>query len=494
MLSESRIDHFLCVATSYGSDVMEKSPYVVINVGRMDSEGMTLYMDKCGFGEEDMVVDVTHPYAVEVSRNIIQAAEKKGCRLLRVERDKTGEKEDEKEDGSYVNYIDSIESFARLIGDRPGNILLTTGSRDLPVYCGSVSDKTLERTYIRVLPAEESIRACSDLGIKSTNIIAMHGPFSYELNAALFRQYDIRHILTKDSGTTGGYPEKVMAASDLGISVYVLKRPEKEGNTEGFSVYKAFEEITGRRYEPKRTIVLAGAGPGGWNALTIAAAESLSAADAVFGAKRVLDPLYRDSDSTVSPSRHITGRRYDMYRAGDIIEVLDNEPDIRNAVILFSGDTGFYSGAGACRKELESRFKDADITVIPGISSVSYLVAVLHETYDDAVVTSIHGRNSLHNIEKLTYLVRNNRKTFALMSDDSDVRKCAKMLGEAGIDATVICGINLSGDINTGSHVNPDQKNDESVIRLSIKEAQTFVSEGLITVLFINDNHEKSHE
>ena len=52
------------------------------------------------------------------------------------------------------------------------------------------------------------IEQCVKMGIKSSNILALQGPFSLELNKAIFNQYHIDVVVTKDSGKTGGVPEK----------------------------------------------------------------------------------------------------------------------------------------------------------------------------------------------------------------------------------------------------------------------------------------------
>ena len=77
--------------------------------------------------------------------------------------------------------------------------------------------------------------ACEAAGIPHRNIIAVQGPFSEELNKAVIREYEIDVMITKDSGTAGGFPEKISAAKDCQIPVIVIARPEEEG--------LSFEEI-----------------------------------------------------------------------------------------------------------------------------------------------------------------------------------------------------------------------------------------------------------
>ena len=90
MLCEGEISHHVCVATSYGSGVMEKSPYAGICTGRMDAEKMRSFLSENGFKAGDIVVDATHPYAADVSENIKQAVEGTGCLLYRICRRPSG--------------------------------------------------------------------------------------------------------------------------------------------------------------------------------------------------------------------------------------------------------------------------------------------------------------------------------------------------------------------------------------------------------------------
>ena len=84
--------------------------------------------------------------------------------------------------------VKNAEEAVRYLRETEGNVLLTTGSRDLPAF--SALDGV--RLYLRVLPSEESLTACARAGIPRRNIIAMQGPFSRELNLALIRQFSIR--------------------------------------------------------------------------------------------------------------------------------------------------------------------------------------------------------------------------------------------------------------------------------------------------------------
>ena len=370
LLSDRGYRHIVCVASEYGSQMMRRSDCAFVHAGRMDSGEMAAFLASHSFGEGDLLVDATHPYAVSVTENIKAAAGVLKCRYIRVSRERSGLS------GDHILKYADIEECARELEKHTGNILLATGSKELHAFCEAVSGPVKERTYVRVLPSNESLNLCAMEGIAPARVIAMHGPFGYELNLALMRQYRIRHLVTKESGREGGFEEKVKAAEEAGALVHVLERPAEET---GSSVREVMREILGAGADLPQ-ITLAGAGMGSEACMTAGVRSALRDADLVFGSGRLL----KDISSKES---------YAVYRASDIIPILE-EKKPQKAVVLFSGDTGFYSGAKAAAEELKKWRPDAVIRILPGISSVSYLAAKLQESYEDAGLFSLHGRNS----------------------------------------------------------------------------------------------------
>lgn len=77
-LSQAGMQATVCVATEYGKEVMPELPGITVHTGRMTAEEMADFLR-----ETQLVVDATHPYAVEVSKNIRQACETVNCRYIR---------------------------------------------------------------------------------------------------------------------------------------------------------------------------------------------------------------------------------------------------------------------------------------------------------------------------------------------------------------------------------------------------------------------------
>ena len=217
-----------CVATEYGRDVLEPTAGLEVRTGRMDQNAMAAEMGRgyaCG-------VDATHPYAAQVSENIRGAAQAAGLPYERLWR--------QPEQAEQVIWADDPEAAARMLADMPGNVLLTTGSKDLAVFA-RVPDYP-QRIWVRVLPSMESLRCALELGYPAAHIICMQGPFSQQMNTAMLQQMDGRILVTKDPGRAGGFGEKAAAAQSAGAKLLVIRRPTRET---GLGLEELLEKLTG---------------------------------------------------------------------------------------------------------------------------------------------------------------------------------------------------------------------------------------------------------
>lgn len=225
----------LCVATDYGREVLEPellaNPCLDVRIGRMDAEEMRRLILK---EEPGLVVDATHPYADQVTRNVREACEKTGRECLRCLRPRSGAEGfgdmglrsgAQSLEGGVVR-VPSVQAAVEWLAARDGNILVTTGSKELAAF-SQLPDFTT-RVYARVLPTLPSLSACLDQGLSGRHIIAMQGPFSEETNRSQLAEFNCRFLVTKDTGDNGGFREKVRAAGEAGAVTLVIDRPETE--------------------------------------------------------------------------------------------------------------------------------------------------------------------------------------------------------------------------------------------------------------------------
>ena len=127
----------------------------------------------------------------------------------------------QKIDDSHVSYVNTLDDAVQLLNNTEGNILLTTGSKDLPKYIERIED--ISRIYARILADGTMVEKCKETGLLGKQIICMQGPFSAELNAAMLKQVDAKYLVTKDTGVTGGFPEKIQGAKIAGAKVIVIR-------------------------------------------------------------------------------------------------------------------------------------------------------------------------------------------------------------------------------------------------------------------------------
>ena len=226
-LSENNFGYqvILHTATEYGLEVLpEQLPGIRTEAGRLAMEEMA---ERIRTEKIDVVVDATHPYAVEVSKNIRGACEEAQVEYVRLLRKEGAANLD---DGTVVYVKDSYEA-AEYLNRCEGPVLLTTGSKELPVFM-KVKDWK-ERLYVRMLPMVSIMEKCRKLGFQGKQMICMQGPFSYDLNRAMLLHVGAKYLVTKDSGQAGGFEEKYRAAMDLGVTVILIGRPEEsEGVSE----------------------------------------------------------------------------------------------------------------------------------------------------------------------------------------------------------------------------------------------------------------------
>lgn len=194
-------------------DYLPKNENLKIQIGALKGEELKKYILE---NEVDILIDATHPYAQSISETAMKTAEEIGIEYLRFERKETNLK--------GIREFSSYEEMVEYLLQKQGNILLTTGSRNLEAY----QKIPKERLFVRVLPLSNVIKKCEDLGYNTSQIIAMQGPFSLELNKILIKKYDIKFITTKDSGKVGGIEEKIAAANETGAELLVVDRPKIE--------------------------------------------------------------------------------------------------------------------------------------------------------------------------------------------------------------------------------------------------------------------------
>ena len=240
---------FVCTATGYGKRILDNLPGVAICAGRMDSAGIQHFIEKNNI---DLVIDATHPFAGEVTANIKSACaaanmkieannilQKSAVRYVRCLRERgehiSGENIRATAGGAMQNagdsavWTDSVSQAVSYLKKTTGNILIATGSKELHLY--TEIENYRQRCFARVLSTREAVEKSVDLGFEGRHLIAMQGPFSVEMNLALLKQTEAAWFVTKESGATGGFEEKLKAARLAQAVPVIVGRPYETGES-----------------------------------------------------------------------------------------------------------------------------------------------------------------------------------------------------------------------------------------------------------------------
>ena len=440
-LSGQPCDVMVCVATDYGQTLLPEAEHVSVSARRLPVGEIVSLLTEHRF---DLVIDATHPYAQSITKSIARACRETGTPRWRLLRGASGVSPEH-------TYVETVSDAAAFLSGTEGNILLTTGSKELAGF--SQLPGFSERVWARVLPLQSSLDACAQAGLPASHIFAMQGPFSEAMNTAMLRSIGAQYLVTKDGGAPGGFEEKEAAAKNAGARLVVIGRPPEE---EGLSLSKTISALCARfGFAPKSEVFIAGIGPGSEALQTQEVRAAIRRADCLIGARRMLDAVAGPQQLTI-----------DAIAPETIASHIAQHPECGVFCVVMSGDTGFYSGT----KKLLPLLKACRVRVLPGLSSMSYLCARLGVSYEDAVPVSLHGRDF-----DIAREVRRRRKVFTLVGGDGGMQALCERLTQAGLGhVRIAVGERLSYP-------------DEAITRGTAQELRSHTFDKLSAALIEND-------
>lgn len=424
---EHKIQAVVCVVSEYGEMLVPESPSVRVIRRALEKDEMeALFVAE----KPSLVLDATHPYARVVTENVTQVCQKMGIVWYRVLR----KSELETKNADSIVTVDSVDQAVEWLKSHEGTVLVTTGSKELVKYTAIPDYK--ERIFARILPDSQALLNSETLGFPRNHMIAMQGPFSLEMNIATMRMTGANYLVTKESGHAGGFLDKIHAAEVVGATALVIGRPLKET---GVSLEEACQYLEPFGMETiTRTITLIGIGMGAPGMWTVAARKTLLEADAVAGASRMVESVEKDlGEKAVLKA----------YDGKKILDWFEHAPQLRKLAVLYSGDTGFYSGASGLAETLRERQKagkdqEIQLEILPGISTVSYLASKLQIPWQDLELESLHGREA-----KPWEALERGKNVFLLLGGVEPVAEVSRMISEHGFGSWLVsAGKNLSYD------------------------------------------------
>lgn len=202
-------------ATEYGGELARQDcPGAVIWAGRQGVEARRQALRDTG---ARVLVDATHPFATQMSQQLMDLSRELGIAYLRYERPSAL-------DAGDIHVCADMQEAAQRAVAMGSRIFLATGSKDLATFLQAPGAQD-KQWFARVTADPAFISRALELGVPRANLCAMQGPFSQGFNEALWRDWGIDCVVTKESGEAGGYRAKQDAARALGIPLLTVRRP-----------------------------------------------------------------------------------------------------------------------------------------------------------------------------------------------------------------------------------------------------------------------------
>ncbi|WP_395004092.1 cobalt-precorrin-6A reductase [Cypionkella sp.] len=157
----------------------------------------------------DAVVDATHPFAAQMSRNAIMACARVGVPLIGLQRPawRAGE-------GDLWTHVADIQSAIAALPDQPARVFLAIGKQNLAGFAARPHHYLLRLVDA---PSAPPLPDCT--------VVLARGPFDAAQDLALLQAHRISHIVAKNAGGAGA-EAKLIAARSLSLPVILIDRPK----------------------------------------------------------------------------------------------------------------------------------------------------------------------------------------------------------------------------------------------------------------------------
>ena len=265
---EERVSVLATATTPHGVELAQRSGANKVLEGFFDSEKLTNIIQD---NDIELLIDATHPFAAAATQNAIKASNNVNVPYIRFERPET-----ELPDSDLIHVVNSFEDAVLVIKEildqnesinheslsqsvskernssksfANGKVLHLAGVNTLHYVTEVISP---EFVVARVLPTVYSVKKSLELGIPHHNIIAIEGTFSPRFNGILMDEFQIKVVLTKESGQSGGTISKIQAALHQTVPVVIVMRPEideLEGNLVFNEVELLVAEVISRSHD-----------------------------------------------------------------------------------------------------------------------------------------------------------------------------------------------------------------------------------------------------
>lgn len=204
-LAEAGVDAVYSYAGRTESPVAQPLPVRVGGFGGVG--GLTAYLTAEGITH---LIDATHPFAAQMSRNAVEACAEAGVPLIALERAPW-----QAGPGDRWAHVADLAGAVAALGAVPRRVFLAIGRQNLNAFAIAPQHHYLLRL---VDPPSEP------LPLPQAKAVIARGPFTLEGDRALLQDHRIDVIVAKKAGGAGA-EAKLVAARELGLPVILIDRP-----------------------------------------------------------------------------------------------------------------------------------------------------------------------------------------------------------------------------------------------------------------------------
>lgn len=204
-LSDAGVDAVYSYAGRTEAPVAQPLPVRIGGFGGV--KGLVEYLRAEGISH---VIDVTHPFAAQMSRNAVEACAATSLPLIALEREpwRAGT-------GDRWTHVPDLVAAVAALGQAPRRVFLAIGRQNLSAFAVAPGHHYLLRL---VDPPTDP------LPLPDAGAVIARGPFTVEGDRALLRDHGIEVIVAKNAGGVGA-EAKLVAARELGLPVVLIDRP-----------------------------------------------------------------------------------------------------------------------------------------------------------------------------------------------------------------------------------------------------------------------------
>lgn len=205
MLAEAGVNTVFSYAGRTKAPIQQPLPQRIGGFGGV--EGLAGYLQAEAITH---VIDATHPFAAQISKNILAACQVTKTPFLTLER--PGWKA---QTGDSWTMVPDFQDAAKALPERPSRVFLAIGRQNLEKF-----SQLRHQWLLRLVTSPDP-----SMPLPGADVVVARGPFTATDDEALLLKYRITHIVTKNSGGSGG-EAKLIAARRLNLPVVMIDRPE----------------------------------------------------------------------------------------------------------------------------------------------------------------------------------------------------------------------------------------------------------------------------